>query len=153
MPYFFLEDLGAEELRAHRPDLGDSELARVEKALEDRGMMQSWHMLGAAEQADCPVATIVHMPPGVVIPRHAHGCHRLEMVVRGSITVLETGRTLGPGDAMVTDAGVFYGPHVTGPDGCATVEVLSRRDRWEPYTEDGTPMVEAFVRENKGVVD
>lgn len=43
--------------------------------------------------------------------------------MQGSIEV--EGRTLLPGDVMVSPAGEFYGPHVAGPDGATTVEVFS----------------------------
>jgi anti-sigma factor ChrR (cupin superfamily) len=66
---------------------------------------------------------VLRLPPGGVLARHAHPVVRFEVVVQGSIEA--EGRTLLPGDVMVSPAGEFYGPHVAGPEGCTTVEVFS----------------------------
>jgi hypothetical protein len=54
---------------------------------------------------------------------HAHTCERFEVIVRGSLEV--DGRLVGPGHVMTAAPGELYGPHVAGPEGCATAEVFS----------------------------
>jgi hypothetical protein len=79
--------------------------------------------LGDPEAEDVPVVYILKMDPGFVLTRHAHDCHRVELVLQGSLDVGE--RTLSPGDVMVSAAWEFYGPHIAGPDGCVTAEVFA----------------------------
>lgn len=80
-------------------------------------------VLGDPADEHTPVAAVLRLPPGGVLARHAHPVVRFEVVVQGSIEA--EGRTLLPGDVMVSPAGEFYGPHVAGPEGCTTVEVFS----------------------------
>jgi len=75
---------------------------------------------------DAPAVVMLDMPPGYVLFRHAHICHRFEVVVKGSMRAGE--RTLGPGDVMVAAPGEWYGPHVAGPEGCTTAEVFGTLD-------------------------
>jgi anti-sigma factor ChrR (cupin superfamily) len=75
---------------------------------------------------DAPAVVMLAMPPNYVLFRHAHVCHRFEVVVRGSLSV--DGRTLGPGDVMTASPGELYGPHVAGPEGCTTAEVFGSLD-------------------------
>src|SRR3954470_16709719 len=71
---------------------------------------------------DAPAAVMLEMPPGYVLFRHAHICHRFEVVVKGSLEA--GGRILRPGDVMTATPGEMYGPHTAGPMGCTTVEVF-----------------------------
>jgi hypothetical protein len=83
------------------------------------------YVLGSGEGDDAlgsPAVVVLDMPPGYVLFRHAHICHRFEVVVKGSLTA--DGKVLGPGDVMTAVPGEFYGPHVAGPEGCTTVEVF-----------------------------
>jgi anti-sigma factor ChrR (cupin superfamily) len=72
--------------------------------------------------ANAPAVVLLKMPPGYRLFRHAHICHRFEVVVTG--TLQANGRTLRPGDVMTARPGELYGPHVAGPDGCTTAEVF-----------------------------
>jgi hypothetical protein len=74
------------------------------------------------ESWDAPAAVVLEMPPNYVLFRHAHICHRFEVVVKGTLEA--GGRRLGPGDVMTARPGEMYGPHTAGPDGCTTVEVF-----------------------------
>lgn len=78
------------------------------------------------EAANSPAVVLLEMPSGYVLFRHAHICHRFEVVVKGSLEA--NGRTLGPGDVMTARPGEWYGPHVAGPDGCTSVEVFGTLD-------------------------
>ena len=80
-------------------------------------------VLGDPDDEHTPVAAMLKLPPGGVLARHSHPVVRFEVLVQGSIEV--EGRTLLPGDVMVSPAGEFYGPHVAGPEGATTVEVFS----------------------------
>ncbi len=71
---------------------------------------------------DAPAAVVLEMPPGYVLFRHAHICHRFEVIVKGSLEA--DGKWLGPGDVMTAKPGEMYGPHTAGPQGCTTVEVF-----------------------------
>ena len=74
------------------------------------------------DEWDAPAAVMLEMPPGYVLFRHAHICHRFEVVVKGSLEA--GGKWLGPGDVMTAKPGEMYGPHTAGPEGCTTVEVF-----------------------------
>lgn len=82
----------------------------------------SYFLLGNQEE-NPPTVVALRMGPGWVLPRHAHDCHRFEIVVQGSLDVGE--RILKPGDVMVSDPGISYGPHIAGPEGCTTFEIFS----------------------------
>jgi hypothetical protein len=79
-----------------------------------------------SETSDAPAVVMLEMPPGYVLFRHAHICHRFEVVVKGSLRAGD--RTLVAGDVMVARPGEFYGPHVAGPEGCTTAEVFGTLD-------------------------
>jgi hypothetical protein len=70
-----------------------------------------------------PTVVTLRMGPNWVLPRHAHDCHRFEVVVQGSLDVGD--RTLKPGDVMISEPGLAYGPHIAGPEGCTTFEIFS----------------------------
>src|SRR2546430_1651991 len=90
-------------------------------------MASGLFVLSANEQdADAPAVVVLDMPPNYVLFRHAHICHRFEVVVKGSLEA--DGRVLGPGDVMTAARGQFYGPHTAGPEGCTTVEVFGSLD-------------------------
>jgi hypothetical protein len=74
------------------------------------------------ETREAPAVVMLEMPPNYVLFRHAHICHRFEVVVKGSLLV--DGRTRRPGDVMTARPGEPYGPHVAGPEGCTTAEVF-----------------------------
>jgi hypothetical protein len=75
-----------------------------------------------ADSWDAPAVVMLEMPPGYVLFRHAHVCHRFEVVVKGALEA--NGTMLGPGDVMTARPGEMYGPHTAGPDGCTTAEVF-----------------------------
>jgi hypothetical protein len=70
-----------------------------------------------------PTVVALRMEPGWVLPRHAHDCYRFEIVVQGTLDVGE--RVLKPGDVMISEPGIAYGPHIAGPEGCTTFEIFS----------------------------
>jgi hypothetical protein len=78
------------------------------------------------EAPEAPAVVMLEMPPGYVLFRHAHLCHRFEVVVKGSMRAGD--RTLVPGDVMVAKPGEWYGPHIAGPEGCTTAEVFGTLD-------------------------
>jgi hypothetical protein len=80
-------------------------------------------VLGDPDVDTTPVAAMLKMPPNFVLPRHAHDCERLEMVVRGTLEV--DGEILRPGDISIARPMEMYGPHVAGPEGCVTLEFFS----------------------------
>ena len=70
-----------------------------------------------------PTVVTLRMGPNWTLPRHAHDCHRFEIVVQGTLDVGD--RILKPGDIMITEPGIAYGPHIAGPEGCTTFEIFS----------------------------
>lgn len=86
-----------------------------------------------------PGVIMLTLAPGGMIGRHAHSCHRVEIIVRGSLSV-SGGRVLKPGDVMITAPGEFYGPHFAGPDGCLSAEIFSRTSGFPTILDpDGAP--------------
>jgi hypothetical protein len=98
------------------------EMAPIAEAGGMAGISIANFFLGKPED-DAPVATVLRMDPGHVLPHHGHNCYRLEVVVQGSINVGD--RILRPGSIMFSEPGVLYGPHIAGPEGCTTVEIFS----------------------------
>jgi len=73
---------------------------------------------------DNAVVSMLRIAPGDTLPRHAHDCYRVEVVISGSIT-LPDGDILRSGDIMTSDPREYYGPHVAGEQGCLSVEIFS----------------------------
>ena len=56
------------------------------------------------------VTTIVHLPPGAVIPAHKHQAGaEMHYVLEGDL--IEAGQSLGPGGFLTHAAGQVHGPH------------------------------------------
>jgi hypothetical protein len=109
----------------HDPDFwGNSpeEVKAINQAAGNEGLTSSHYLLGRRED-NPPLVAPLRMEPGYVLTRHAHDCFRLEIIIEGSLQVGD--RTMKPGDIMMTEPGVLYGPHVAGPDGCVTFEICS----------------------------
>jgi hypothetical protein len=83
-------------------------------------------VLGDEGDPTAPAVVVLDMPPGYVLFRHAHLCHRFEVVVKGTLRAGDD--VLGPGAVMTAAPGEWYGPHVAGPEGCTTVEVFGTLD-------------------------
>src|SRR3546814_10216489 len=64
------------------------------------------------------------MAPGYRLPRHAHDCFRLEVIMQGSMDVGD-GRILKTGAVMMSEPLTLYGPHIAGAEGCVTLEIFS----------------------------
>lgn len=89
------------------------------------GWQISMYPLGDdAADDDTPLAVLMYIPPGGVLPRHKHACHRVEVMVRGSLDIGD-GRTMNVGDVHTSGPDQFYGPHTAGPEGSLTVEIFS----------------------------
>lgn len=98
------------------------EVKAINQAAGNQGLESSHFLLGKRED-NPPLVAPLRMEPGYVLPRHAHDCYRLEIVVQGSLDVGE--RVLKPGDVMITEPGILYGPHTAGPEGCVSFEICS----------------------------
>jgi hypothetical protein len=94
--------------------------------------MHSGAVLMGPDDADAPVTLLLGIKPGGVLIKHGHDTFRVEVVVRGSMT-LPDGQVLTPGDVMVTPPGNFYGPHVAGPEGVLTAEIFASASGLLPY--------------------
>jgi len=104
-------------------DMEPEFLQSVQDACTPFGLKILHFVLGDKEDPSTPVAAMLEMPPGYVLPRHAHAVTRFEVIVKGSLTV--GNRDYVAGDVMVSPPNEFYGPHIAGPDGCTTVEFFS----------------------------
>lgn len=108
-----------EEFWGHVPE--DFKHIAGEGSME--GISISVYELGKAED-DAPVMTALHMAPGYRLPRHAHDCFRLEVIMQGSMDVGD-GRILKTGAVMMSEPLTLYGPHIAGAEGCVTLEIFS----------------------------
>jgi hypothetical protein len=104
-------------------ELGPDVLQVVRKAAAPFELRLSFFALGDPDDPATAVANMLEMPPNFVLPRHAHDCERLEIVVRGTLEV--DGEILRPGDISIARPMEMYGPHVAGPEGCVTLEFFS----------------------------
>ena len=73
---------------------------------------------------DTAVVSMLKIAPGDTLPRHAHDCFRVEVIIQGSIT-LPDGDVLHSGDIMTSGPSEYYGPHTAGDQGCLSVEIFS----------------------------
>ncbi|ADP80896.1 cupin domain-containing protein [Pseudofrankia inefficax] len=107
-----------------------------ESFIQFEDMRTSHRLLG--EDPGSPRVVVMDMKPGFVIPRHAHGCERFEVIVQGSLYSGDD--ELRVGTIMLAHPGEVYGPKVAGPEGCMTVEVFARNDTSasEFELDDGT---------------
>lgn len=97
-------------------------LELIHQSMQGAGGGVAYFVMGEPKD-DAPTVVALRMAPNWVLPRHAHECHRFEVIVQGSLDVGE--RILKTGDVMVSEPNVFYGPHVAGPEGCTTFEIFS----------------------------
>lgn len=79
MPYFTAGDPGFFEVT---PQF----LRPLQEASAPFGLRLAYFCLGDTSSPATPVAAVLEMPAGDVLPRHAHVCHRMEVVVRGHWT-------------------------------------------------------------------
>jgi hypothetical protein len=91
---------------------------------EAMGYRNAIFRMGSDDAEDAPAVVMLYLPPGAVLPRHAHDCHRIEVVVQGAM-LTEDGQWLNPGDVRTSEPGEAYGPHTAGPRGVLSVEVFS----------------------------
>jgi hypothetical protein len=95
-------------------------------------------VLGDEEDLEAPLALFMNLPPGWVLDRHAHDCHRFEVVIEGTM-IADRGVELGPGDVSTSKPGQQYGPNMAGPEGVLTLEVFSRQLGLHPVYERAKP--------------
>ena len=103
------------------PDRHWAEAARA--ASERSEIRLSMYCMGDPDNPDSPLAVMVKYPPNYDFPRHSHPSGRMEVIVKGSI--LAGDRELGPGSVMTAEKNQMYGPHLVGPEGALTVEIMS----------------------------
>lgn len=89
------------------------------------GMDYRMFVLGDPDDPEAPTAVVFRAPPGYVLPRHSHDCHRFEVVVQGSLTD-EHGAVGAAGSVMTAEPNQMYGPSVAGAEGYISVEIFSR---------------------------
>jgi len=104
--------------------LSPQALKYAQVGAEAMGYRNAILRMGSDDVKDAPVVVMLYMPPGAVLPRHAHECHRVEVIVRGSM-LTEDGMWLNPGDVRTSAPGEAYGPHTAGPLGVLSAEIFS----------------------------
>ncbi|HEV8296700.1 MAG TPA: hypothetical protein VGQ20_05385 [Acidimicrobiales bacterium] len=129
MPYFSCNDEGFW-------DIGPESLRWMKVLAEAINVKFARFPLGDPDDDATPFASVLAMPPNYELWRHKHDCHRVEVVVSGSLQVGD--RVLHPGDVMTSTPGEAYGPHVAGPEGSVTVEIFSNR-RGVSFEFDANP--------------
>lgn len=90
------------------------------------GLRLNAFAMGDPDDPAVPLVSMLYIPAGATLPRHSHPCHRVEVMVRGSLQVSD--RVLRPGDISISGPEEAYGPHVAGADGSLSVEIFSRSD-------------------------
>lgn len=140
-------------LSINDPDFWDScpENLRIVQAARPAGTLA--YFLMGAEDGDPPAIAALKLRPGEVLTRHAHDCHRFEIIVQGSLRV--DGRELTVGDVMTSEPYIAYGPHFAGPEGCTTFEIfgtLSGSHRPIYETPDGDIQIDATTPEGNAMV-
>jgi hypothetical protein len=111
---------------------------RYSRDLGHRAGLELGTLVLGDDPVNSPAAMVLQLPPGHTLDRHAHGCHRVEVVIRGSLQMPD-GITLTPGDVLVSRPDEFYGPHVAGPDGVLTVEIFSSAAGFAPVADESAP--------------
>ena len=114
---------------------GPEFLERIKHQAEEYGLKVANFLMGAPQDDQAPVATVMHMPPNFVLARHSHDCYRVEVIVQGSVDTGE--RVLRAGDVMVSAPNEFYGPHTAGPEGSLSVEIFSRAKAQQAISVEG----------------
>jgi hypothetical protein len=97
---------------------------RFTRELGKEGGVELGTILMGDDLAGAPAVMMLELPPGGELPRHSHGTHRVEIVVRGSLQMAD-GRVLSPGDVWTSGPDEFYGPHTAGPEGVMTAEIFA----------------------------
>lgn len=131
---------------------------RFTRELGKEGGVELGTILLGDDLASSPAVMMLELPPGGELPRHSHGTHRVEIVVRGSLQMAD-GRILTPGDVWTSGPDEFYGPHTAGPDGVMTAEIFASCTGLAPTpdpdsTSDGAAMaatIGAKAREAQGL--
>jgi anti-sigma factor ChrR (cupin superfamily) len=109
------------------------------------GMKYGGVHLGEDDDPGAPVASVLELEPGGLLPRHAHTCWRFEIVVKGS-WIDKHGNEVLPGDVRVSRPGEFYGPYTAGPEGSLSLEVFSAGDRdliWPDEQDEASAEIRA----------
>lgn len=101
-----------------------SEPLKFARELAVESGLEMGTILMGDDPAESPAVMMLELPPGYTLPRHGHGTYRVEIVVRGSLT-LSDGRVLTAGDVWSSGPEEFYGPHTAGPEGVLTAEIFS----------------------------
>lgn len=81
-------------------------------------------LLGEADDAFQVTVPDLRMPPNQYWPLHWHDCWIAIVVLDGRCLVGDW--WMGPGDVLVTEAGLEYGPLVSGPQGCRLFEIFAK---------------------------
>ena len=138
MPYYSVDDEGFW-------DIGPESMNWMKVVADAIDVKFARFPLGDPEDDTTPFASVLFMPPNYELWRHKHSCYRFEAILRGSIEV--DGRPLGPGCVMTSAPYEAYGPYLTGPEGCVTIEIFSARSGLGTILDDDTdPRAVEFLR-------
>jgi hypothetical protein len=95
-------------------------------------------VLGDDDDIEAPLALFMNLPPGWVLDRHSHDCHRFEVIIEGSM-IVDDNIVLRAGDVGTSEPGESYGPHMAGPNGVLTLEIFSRQSGLHPDRDHALP--------------
>jgi hypothetical protein len=85
--------------------------------------MSVWK-LGSEDEPFQLAVPDIRMPANQLWPLHWHDCWVAVVVVEGSCIVGDW--LMGPGDVLIAQAGLEYGPMLIGPHGCQMFEVFAQ---------------------------
>jgi hypothetical protein len=126
----------------NEPDFWGRDEYKLEGELREvPGLTRTNFVLGKPGD-NAPVVRGLRMAPGFVLLRHAHECHRFEIVVQGSMQSED--RLLKVGDVMISEPNVLYGANIAGPEGCTTMEIFSTFDGAHTLLVEGPDGIEKF---------
>jgi hypothetical protein len=132
MPYFLKED--PQFWRQAPPSLAYTQV--FAEAVDHQ--IASFTLGADPDDPEAPLAMLMKLPPGWVLERHSHDCHRFEVVIEGEMVV--EGAVLRPGDVSTSAPGQEYGHHMAGPQGCLTLEIFSRKAGMQADRDEPTPV-------------
>lgn len=129
-PISSLVERGANFLSIHDDDFFQHVPAPYLQPLVDAcvpfdGMGYRMFALGDPFDSETPAVVVFKAPPGYMLPRHSHDCHRFEVVLDGSLTD-EHDNVILAGGVMTAEPNQMYGPSVAGPNGYVSAELFGR---------------------------
>jgi hypothetical protein len=99
--------------------------------------------LGPSQEKDRPLWNQVNRQPGNVAPAHSHAGWTCTVVLEGSLSL--DGVEFGPGQMILVEPHVHYGPLIAGPTGVSFIEFYENQGTLAPIWDMTDPAVVALL--------